>query len=479
MHRLYVHESKDGVYFAGEAKAILAVQPQLRAVDLRGLGELISCGCVLENRTLFEGIQVLPCAARWTFQSGSLRKGTYFQPSEWEEQSTLEPEAYYQELRETFTRSLPGLFQGSGTIGMSLTGGLDSRMVMAWQQCPPGSLRCYSFGGMFRECEDVGVARRVASVCGQPHEVISAGKEFLSKFPHYAERSVYLTDGCADVSLCPDLYLYERARAISPVRMTGNFGGEVLRRVVAFKAGEPLPGLFDQALQEPVRQAKATYAGALGDHPLSFAVFRQSPWHFNAVNSLEQTQVSSRSPYMDNELIRTIYRSPANACTNNDVSLRLIGDGNAALRRIPTDRGVGGDTQSLTAAARRAWLALTFKAEYTYDYGMPQWLARVDRVLSPFHLERLFLGRHKFYHFRVWYQGMLSGYVKEMLLDRRSLARPYLDAKQVEALVTRHVTRRGNYTSQIHKLLTLELVHRLLIDPQPKAPPLPPAPAHA
>ena len=36
-------------------------------------------------------------------------------------------------------------------------------------------------------------------------------------------------DGCIDVSRSPDLYVNERAREIAPVRMTGNYGDEVLR----------------------------------------------------------------------------------------------------------------------------------------------------------------------------------------------------------------------------------------------------------
>jgi len=36
----------------------------------------------------------------------------------------------------------------------------------------------------------------------------------------------------------------------------------------------------------------------------------------------------------------------------------------------------------------------TVKSEYAYDYGMPQWLARIDHILAPLHLEELFLGRH-------------------------------------------------------------------------------------
>jgi asparagine synthase (glutamine-hydrolysing) len=467
MHRLYYHESKDALYFAAEAKALLAVVPGLRELDHRSLGEFIACGCVLENRTLFEKIRVLPGAARWTFRGGALAQtGSYFEPGEWEQQTTLELEPYYRALRETFARQLPRYFEGPERIGMSLTGGLDTRMVMAWRRSPPGSLPCYSFGGMFRDCEDVRVARKVARACQQPHEVLTVGSAFLSRFDRYAERSVYLTDGSVDVSVCPDLYLHEHARDVAPVRMTGNYGGEILRGVRAFKPVDPSPGLFHPELVSHVRDAGRTYSGLLGGHPLSFAAFQQTAWHFYGVLALEQSQVTSRTPYLDNELLRLVFRAPASASATDDLCLRLIADGNATLRRIPTDRGIGGESGPLASALTKQLLTFTFKADYAYDYGMPQWLASIDRHLAPLHPERLFLGRHKFCHFRYWYRDVLSDYVRQMLLDRRTLSRPYLESKQLETIVEGHVAGRRNYTTEIHKLITLELVQRLFFDRQ-------------
>ncbi|MGA7187225.1 MAG: hypothetical protein WBY66_01885, partial [Candidatus Acidiferrales bacterium] len=60
LQRIYFHESRDAFYFAAEAKAILAVRRELRNSDPQGLGEFIGCGCVLENRTLFRGVHVVP-----------------------------------------------------------------------------------------------------------------------------------------------------------------------------------------------------------------------------------------------------------------------------------------------------------------------------------------------------------------------------------------------------------------------------------
>jgi asparagine synthase (glutamine-hydrolysing) len=465
MNRVYYHEAKESFYFAAEAKAILAVRPELRKLDPCALGQFVACGCTLEDRSLFEGIQILPTAARWEFHNGSLRKmGRYFAPREWEDQDPLEPEAYYQKLREVFSGNLSRYFERRNPTGMSLTGGLDTRMIMAWQRCQPQSLPCYSFGGMVGECQDVIIARQVARACEQSYQVIVIGTEFLSRFAEYAERAVYLSDGCADVSRAPDIYINRRAREIAPVRVTGLFGGEVLRRVIAFKARAPRRGLFAPEIYSQSQKAMRTYADLLRYNPVSFAVFKQAPWHHYGGLALEESQISIRTPYLDNDLVQTVFRAPHSTLAGNDVSLRLIGDGNQSLLQIPTDRGLAGQYGGFQAAVSRWMLEFLFKAEYAYDLGMPQWVARLDHALSRLRIERLFLGRHKIIHFRSWYRDRLAAYVRGMLLDPRTLSRPFFRRTGIEAMVHGHLKGDRNYTAEIHKVLTLELLHRLFLD---------------
>jgi asparagine synthase (glutamine-hydrolysing) len=465
MHRIHYHESKDAFYFASEAKAILAVRPELRKIDPRGLGEFVACGCTLEWRTLFEGVHVLPGGSKWVFRSGALaQKEIYFDPHEWESQESLDRERYVQALEEVFSRNLPRYFEGPERIGMSLTGGLDTRMILAWRKGEPGSLPCYTFGSMYRDNWDVRVARRLAKACNQPYQVITPGQEFLERFAHYAEQAVYITDGCVDVSRAPDLYLNEKARQIAPVRMTGNYGSEILRGVRSFKPALPQPGLFRPEVHTYFREAGETYARQLQGHPVSFAAFKQNPWNHYGILALEESQLSLRSPYLDNDIVRTAFRAPRTAVHSNEASLRLIADGNRDLLRIPTDRGLTGRRGLIGGAASRALREFSFKAEYAYDMGMPQSLARIDHAFRSFHLERLFLGRHKPFHFRIWYRNVLAGFVQEMLLDPRSLSRPYIERKGLEAIVRGHVRGYRNYTTAIHKVLSLELLHRLFLD---------------
>jgi len=465
MHRIYYHEGKDAFYFAAEAKAILAICPELRTPDPQGLGEFVACSCVLENRTIFKGVHILPGASSWGFRNGSIeRKNTYFLPREWEDQEPLEPELFYRELRDVFSRNLPRYFSGHQPVGMTLTGGLDTRVIMAWHKPSPKSLPCYTFGGMYRDCQDVRLARRVANLSQQTHEVLTVGNEFISQFPHYAERSVYLTEGGADVYRASDLYVSERARNLAPVKVVGTYGSEIVRHAVMFKPMPPAPELYRPDFLSSVEQAGTTYSHLRRRHPLTFAAFHQSPWYHSRILALEQSQLSVRSPYLDNDFVRTVFRAPKDA--HDDIRLRLIRDGDASLAGIRTDRGIGGNSGRFSAAVSRAAMEFTFKAEYAYDYGMPQWVSRVDHILSPLHLERLFLGRHKLLHFRVWYRDSLSNYVRQMLLDPRTLSRPFIERKGVEAIVRGHLGGGRNHTTAIHKLLTLELLHRLFFDPR-------------
>ena len=144
--------------------------PQLRELDPRGLAEWFSCGCALGNRTLFRGISLLPPGSAWIFSAdGTLKKQSYFNSSAWEIQPALSPTEFSERLQETFPRVLNRYTNGSEPVAMSLTGGLDGRMIMAWARPNRGALPCYTFNGSYRDCADVRIARKVAAVCDQPH----------------------------------------------------------------------------------------------------------------------------------------------------------------------------------------------------------------------------------------------------------------------------------------------------------------------
>ena len=464
--RIYCHESPNGLYFASEAKAILKVLPHLRQLDLRSFGEFFACGCVLQNRTLFPGITLLPGGSVWTCRPEIVRKERYFDKQKWENQPRLPESEYYEKLKSTFSRVLPRYFQETENekLAVSLTGGLDSRIIMAWARSGVSKLHCYSHRGMFRECADARIARRVAAVCQQRHRVVKVDGSFLSEFPTLAKRTVYLTDGTMDVNGAAGLYANRVARMeISSLRVTGNYGGEILRGMVGLSPAKLRNPFFEEGFASRIREGIATLRSELQGNRLSLIAFKQVPWLHYARFAMESSQLTVRSPYLDNDVVALAYQAPMDLAVNQRLAERLIAEGNPALAAFPTDRGPLGRPGVFGKLAER-YQEFTFKADYAYDYGMPQWLTNLDRVLAPLHLERTFLGRHKYYHFRYWYRNQLAPFVKEVLLDPRALARPYLENRRTEEMVNAHVSGHGNYTMEIHSLLTTELMQQQLIE---------------
>jgi asparagine synthase (glutamine-hydrolysing) len=464
LRRLYYHERGDTFYFSSEAKSLLKILPDLRKLDPSSLGEFFSFGCTLRNRSLFSGVSILPGGSKWEFRPGCrVRKDVYFAKEEWENQPILSHEEYYEKLRSTFAQILPRYLCGDKGVGMSLTGGLDSRIIMAWAR-GDRKLHCYTFGGIYRDCADVKLARLVAKICQQPCEIIRVSGEFLSQFPALAEKTVYVSDGTMDVSGSVEIYVNRLARHIAPIRVTGNYGSEVLRGNVAFKPISLHEALFHPDFLARIHESADTYANEAKDHRQSFILFKQVPWHHYGRFSVEQSQLTVRTPYLDNDLTRLVYQAPAEANTSSDMCMRLVADGNPALTGFGTDRGRGWHLKPVLSKAQNLYQELTTRAEYAFDYGMPQWLAWMDHLCAGLHLERLFLGRHKFYHFRVWYRDELAAYLKDVLLASRSRSRPYLCDRSLERIVVSHLDGRGNYTLELHRLLTAELIQRLLIE---------------
>lgn len=465
IHRVYYREEREEFFFSSEAKSLLRVRPSLREIDPRGLGERFSCGCVLENRTLFRGLELLPGGSAWVFQhSTSPKRRSYFRPEEWEEGEALSRESFIEKLREVLGRIVPLYLGGGQPIGVSLTGGLDSRIIMAFID-PAVKVHCYTFGSEGRDSLDVRISRQVAQVCGQEHSVIRLGKEYLARFPKDAERTVLISDGGLDACGSYELYLNEKAREIAPVRLTGNWGSELLRGARGFKAGRPWRKVFDPAFYEHIEEATRTFSRISWAQDLTFSLFRQAPWHYYGRLSVEQSQLTQRTPYMDKEFAGLVYRARKQDRSSDGVSLNLISRVNPVLLKFRTDRGAGGDSGPLSSWFWRLLYETGFKAEYYCGHGMPRWLSRRDRTLKrvvPY--DKLFLGKHKFHNFRKWFQEDLSGYVREMLLDPRTLGRAHLNRSAVGEMVEKHIRGDENYLNEINLIITAELIHRLFLD---------------
>jgi asparagine synthase (glutamine-hydrolysing) len=466
MGRIYVCRGKDEFLFSTEAKGLLRIRRALRTLDLEGLAQFLVCDCPLQAQTLFKGIETLPPGSIQSFRCG-VPAGTkrYFDVAEWEQQPVMEDGAFLNELLETFHRILPRHFRARQPVALSLTSGLDSRAILAHVDGRFGDIPCFTFSGMDRESFDVQIARTIASRTGRSYQLVSLKRGFFSDFPEHAARTVYISDGCHDVCGSHDVVLNREARQIAPIRMTGKFGSEIVGRHSMMRKPRVWGSdLFHPDLLPLIGKASEDFLQLRHGHALTFTAFREIPWHEFGRLAIESSMLTLRTPYMDNDLVKLMYLSPRDARSSLDTRLALAEDGRGALRDIRTDRGTAGRNLPLLSESLRFLLYALFKLEYIYLYDLPHGMSRLDALFRPLAPERLLAGRYQLTSYRLWFRDELSNYVKEILLDPRAVSRSYLNRGTTDRIVRGHIEGRANYTEAINKLMTVELIQRLLIE---------------
>src|SRR5438094_5264666 len=363
LERIYFCETKDATYFASEAKALLRILPELRAFDEEGVAQFLTYGCTLGERTLFRGIQLLPGASVWSFERGRCQKRKYFSPETWDGQLALTPEAFEFQFQETFNRILPCYFESESKIGMSLTGGFDTRMIMACRPKTGEDPVCYTFSGENSQTLDDRLAKRVAETCGLAHRFLRIGPDFFSDFASHVDRTVYATDGCFGVLGAHEIYLNKQARYLAPVRLTGNYGSEILRGVSTFKPLALSPNLFNPDFRRSLTSSTRLVAGG-NEHPVTSAAFREVPWNLFGSLAAGRSQVTFRTPYLDNKIVALAYQAPGTLRASPLPAVNLVKDNATSLYNIPTDMGEMGKTRGLAYPLRRFYSKATFKLDY-------------------------------------------------------------------------------------------------------------------
>jgi asparagine synthase (glutamine-hydrolysing) len=457
MGRIYWHEGEEEFIFGSEAKSLLLVRPKLRDLNLESLAEFLKFNCVLGNKSLFRGISLLPGGSSWVFnRRPAPQKNKYFDFAKWEEQPLLSRSEFYEQFDQAISRIVPKYTMGPNTVGISLTAGLDTRLILAALSKERTEFPCYTFGGLWGEIFDISTARKLAQMCRTSHEVIKINESFLRDFGSYAERSVFISDGCHDSLGAHDVYFNEIARQIAPVRLTGKFGSEVvrMRRLIH-------PGDFPkQSASAELRRAltEARLHTEEGIHPLTSVVSEQVPWSEFGRLSVEQAATILRTPYMDNEVVRLMYQGGPEIRASRDLQASYVKSRSEDLASVPTDMGkIWPGHEGLSSATLFPYRVLC-KIEYIYLYNMPHWLTRIDRSMSSLKPERLIVGRQKFEAYRIWMKTYFADYIQGVLLKPSAKATDFFDKAWINKIVNGHLAGTHNYLHEVNKMLTLELI---------------------
>ncbi|MBI3118270.1 MAG: hypothetical protein HYZ00_06275 [Candidatus Hydrogenedentes bacterium] len=185
--------------FAPESKAIVWHPAFNKTLDELGFYELLCLTYLLDDRTLFRDIRLVPPAHVLTCTPDSLACTRYWNheiaPAE-DPAAPLEryADGYYERLREAVRRRLP-----ESTTGVLLTGGLDSRVLAGLMRQEDPHATYHSITTSDPAGHDAKFAVRIARVSRFQHHFIRVGADYL---PRYAPEAIRRIEGLATAHIC-------------------------------------------------------------------------------------------------------------------------------------------------------------------------------------------------------------------------------------------------------------------------------------
>lgn len=143
----YYHISESRFLFASEPKALLAIDPALRAVDGRTLFRFLACGeLYVDDGSFYHGVKLLAPAHRGEYQpdTGRMELRRY-----WDYPDTaaavIEPRREISAFTELFEDAVRIRLRSDVPVGITLSGGLDSTAVLAAaEHSAPGQRVCFT-----------------------------------------------------------------------------------------------------------------------------------------------------------------------------------------------------------------------------------------------------------------------------------------------------------------------------------------------
>jgi asparagine synthase (glutamine-hydrolysing) len=444
---LYWWTGADGLMFSSDLSAILAATPEARQLNLRAVADYVTVGFVVGDKTLARGVRaldpgtVLSCdAAR-----GHVSERTYFRVESLFGNKRTDKAHYFQDLEAAFHGAVTRAMGGPRQIGLSLSGGLDSRAILSHTGGGAG-LRTYTLG--VEGCADQVIATRLSAIAGTKHHYFKLDDRYLRDFLPNMAKMVSMTDG---------MYLSHGLTEILAQQFIGDTGIEVLLRghggeLAKAHLAWPLhtePGVYALASADDVAaylSRRANYvtpnlplasffsgnaaaeagAGAADSFATTLAGIKLTPaeccsyLYLRELNrrftvpSLElfRTRVDVRLPFVDVQYLKVLLSAPSAWRDSTEIHRRLTGAGNPRLLRV---------RNSNTGAAANAGP----RTEFVLD--------KLNTLLRRMNVR----GYRHYHNFDAWMRRMLLESVEAELLAA--------DAR------IRHVVRRDALTSLIRE----------------------------
>jgi asparagine synthase (glutamine-hydrolysing) len=310
---LYVGSSQAGCAFAGGVRGVLMAPGISPEPDVDAIREAVSFGGYrLGGRTNIVDVRMVPTASVVTLTPGRTSTARYWSWSQLPDDNAADERALIEEAQEIWRGAIDQRLAGSQNPGLTLSGGLDSRAILAEASRLRPRVRAITYG--VPTSDDVEIARRAARVAG-------ADWQFFPLYtPGWLERRsrrIFETDGLMDLVDLMHTEPFTTFESAFDVCLSGYIGDVVAGSTWFFDRsaqdllsklpyyGGPLGVPHEKALELAEDLIRAT-AGAP-----RFAVYEhKAPQSINRITAAARPFVSVRRPFVAYRFFELCQRLP-------------------------------------------------------------------------------------------------------------------------------------------------------------------------
>lgn len=465
---VYWTVDEGGFFFGSDLSAVIAAAGSAPALDAAAVADYVTIGAVLGSRTLAKGIQLLApgTVLVYDWQDGRVSTHRYFDLAALFRPVASDPVRHLEQVQEAFTRAVDRALATDDTVGLSLSGGLDSRAILSAVNGRASSLRTYTLG--VEGCADQVIARQMARLAGTQHQFFELNRSYLRDFLPNMAAMVLATDGMyLSHGLTEMLALQFLEQTGIQVLLRGH-GGELAKAHLAWplhtdarvyqlgSAEDAASHLSTRANyisgQLPLEQllrpeiaaragsgSRASFTEAVTGKGLSAAaacsyLYLHELHRRFTVPSLElfRTRVDVRLPFVDRDFLAALLGAPPEWRDSTRIHVALARHGIPSLARVRnSNTGAPADAGART--------------EFVLD--------KMNTVLKRLHVR----GYRHYHDFDAWMKTMLLESVQAELLSAAARVQQIVSRETLERLVRDTREGRGDHAYLLQILLILEL----------------------
>jgi len=311
---LYTASSAAGVVFAGGVRGVLMAPGIACEPDLEAIREAVTFGGFrLGSRTNIRGITMVPPSSGVMLSPRTIELRRYWTWSALPQPDGTDRSTLLEETREGWRRAIARRLDGAAAPGLALSGGLDSRAILAEAHSQGQRLAALTYG--VPESDDVTIARRAAGAADAPwtlYPLYSAG---------WLERRagrIQQTDGLVDLVDLMHAEPLEQMPQVFDTYLSGYIGDAVtgstlfsIQNAADLVASMPYyGGTLGLSYESALARAEDILARTPG--PARFAPYEHKlVQSTNRITDAARPFVTVRRPFVDYAFFEIAQRVPA------------------------------------------------------------------------------------------------------------------------------------------------------------------------